>query len=228
MNSERYLHDVYSALKDEVRSGHGLLEQFERSISARLVLADLLRAVVGDASIALEEVKTIAVALELMRFGADLHYGKEETSNLSLIAADYYYARAISLASSLPNIRAVDALSRAIAEIASAEVAAVVGEAERDVFERRAGLFAAAGEIGAALADCENSLVYAISAFGRSAGVVYLADAGWGPLGAREKLDRRSVEREAGRMLEKMENAPSIASALSRYLGGLSGEGRVC
>ncbi|MHB0976084.1 MAG: hypothetical protein ACYC1U_02690 [Candidatus Aquicultorales bacterium] len=163
-----------------------------------------------------------------MQFAVDLHYGApDKTSHLDLIAADYYYARAISIASAVASVRAVDALARAIAEVSSAEASIAMREPGDgcDVPRKRAALFSAAGELGAFHAGLGEESIGVLSQFGRRCGVFFVRARGLVPERLCEGLPPLpAVARKAISDLERFDRA-DVTAGLEGYIDRLAGRG---
>lgn len=190
MEERNRLTGIRKHLYEEVYGGHDLLRRYGVPDLGRLMLAELALCASKAGMPALDRLETIGVSLELIRLAVSRHY--ESTSpdgKFDLITADYYYARAISLASNIPSPRAVSSLSKAVVEIASAEASFSakvnweIGEARN-----RAGLFAAAGELGGHAAGLDEARIKVLSEFARQIGVAYLGVSGALPGPLVEKL----------------------------------------
>ncbi len=210
---------IKERLHEEVYGGHGLLMRHGVPDLGRPILAELALCASEAGMPDGDRLETIAVSLELIRLAVARHYELSSSDEkFDLITADYYYARAISLASNMPSPRAVSSLSRAVVEIASAEASFSSGKG-RGIGEarKRAGLFAVAGELGGYVGGLDETALEALSEFSRQIGVAFLGKCGALPRGLVEKLGRVDLLlREASSLVDGMIER-SAAKALMKF-----------
>ena len=161
-------------------SDHELLANQARELQ-NLPLAALFLAAASLGDYRSEELRPVAVGLELLRLAAEKHYKEKAdgsvSRNLSLVTADFYYAQAISLAAKLKRGYVVEQMVKAIAELASEEAAGSKGETSfrSDV---GVGLFRAAARLGILLGNCRPDLAGTLDAFALSLGRIYRMHSG--------------------------------------------------
>lgn len=118
---ESVKNDITSEIKDSSDSIDSDLAIFENGRARRALM--LLKTVGGDCDF--ETVRPAAMALEYLQLGASKHFGPGRQSavygtpqaNLSLITADYYFARALGLIVDLQDDRLVELLCDALSEV---------------------------------------------------------------------------------------------------------------
>lgn len=113
---------VKKLVATEVESSHGLLNSRPlKAIDYKPVVLMLLTARWGNFKNS--NLRAVATSLALLNLGAKEHYLEQNHnfSNLSLVAGDYWYARAMVLASSLGDVRVNELLASIIGNLAEAE-----------------------------------------------------------------------------------------------------------
>ncbi|MBE0447916.1 MAG: polyprenyl synthetase family protein [Actinobacteria bacterium] len=167
-------------LQKNASSGHKLLADHAGVIDD-LPLAKLLFITASFGTYRSEELRWVAVGIELLRLAADKHYPPAEVAmvaprNLYLVSADYYYAQAISLAARLNKERVIEYMVKAIAELAEAEVLKHrEGTIGNKVGDKSFSLFRAAVKLGALLGECPLNLTNSLTKFASSFGLIYQA-----------------------------------------------------
>ncbi|MCL5291381.1 MAG: hypothetical protein M1548_02480 [Actinobacteria bacterium] len=225
MDIERSLLRIKERLGEEAFRGHELLTYSGVAIPDRLIIAELLLRSSEPGKYDAEKLEWVGVSLELMQLAVARHYESHSGDpNVSLITADYYYARAISIASNLPCVRAVDALSRAILEVAAAEAVISLdggnGDGE-EILGERAGLFAIAGELAGHLSEVDEVAIARLSNFTRRAGVIHLLKSGTLPqslVGSHPPVAR--VKEDAASILKDLPGQTAIS--LAQYMAALT------
>lgn len=163
---ERDLVDIKNQLSENAFSGHELLSEQASNIED-LPLAKILLNSASLGNYQSDELIPVAVGLELLRLAAERHYldidGQPTSSNLSLVTADYYYARAISLASRLNKGYVVERMVKSIAELAEIEASKEAGvdqDEEPDLLggDKHVGLFKAAAELGLLMSNRSSDM----------------------------------------------------------------------
>ncbi|MHB8842544.1 MAG: hypothetical protein ACYC56_12300 [Candidatus Aquicultor sp.] len=158
-------------LKEHAFSGHQLLNDQARDIED-LPLATLLFVTASLGTYRPEELRPVAVGLELLRFAAEKHY-LEMTDldtagnlrNLFLVTADFYYAQAITIAATVQKGFVVEHMVHAIAEIAGAEAARQKHDKPVTVSDENASLFHTAVKLGMLLGGCSSEFSDALTNF---------------------------------------------------------------
>lgn len=158
----------------EAFTGHNLLAKQGRDIE-ELPLAKLFLVSASLGEYRFDKLKPVAVGLELLRLAADKHYlalnqlmdaqDKIMGRNLTLVTADYYYALAIKLASSLRLGYVVEHMVRAIANIAEAQIAG----------ENSTSLFQTAAKLGARIGGCSQAATDSMVKYAAGLGQLYQA-----------------------------------------------------
>lgn len=153
---ERDLAEIKNQLSENAFSGHKLLSDQTNDIEE----LPLAKALLNSASLGdyrSDELIPLATGLELLRLAAEMHYrhadGRSARDNFFLVAADYYYARAILLASGLNKGYLVERMVKSIAEIAEAEAETRAGVDQAGASDvsggyKQASLLKAASELG--------------------------------------------------------------------------------
>ena len=144
-------------LKEHAFSGHRLLRDQAKDIEG-LPLATLLFVTASLGTYRSEELRPVAVGLELLRLAAEKHYREmanlnagDNLQNLFLVTADFYYAQAITIAATVRKGFVVEHMVKAIAEIAGVEAARQKHDKPVTVSDENAGLFRTAVELGTLL-----------------------------------------------------------------------------
>ncbi|MCL6473003.1 MAG: hypothetical protein K6T91_09380 [Firmicutes bacterium] len=158
---ERDLTETKEELLKNAFSGHVLLEN-QFCDADNLPLATLLFATASCGSYRSEELKPVAVGLELLRLAVEKHYHESPRNsterNIFLITADYYYAKAIRIAAELKKSYVVKIMVRAIADIARLEACGPQKGLAASENKKYASLFDAAVTIGARLGNCSADM----------------------------------------------------------------------
>jgi len=198
---EQDLSEVKEQLFKSAFSGHELLAEQAGTVGD-IPLAKLLFITASLGTYRPDELKHIAVGLELLRLAAEKHYPPVEpapdaTRNFYLVCADYYYARAITLATRLNRGIIVEHMVNAIAELAEAQASGHENNAtDGSLDEKRFSLFKAAVKLGSILGECPSSLTGPLVKFAISFGFIYEAS------GKAVHID----ESKPGRLLDDARN----------------------
>ncbi len=158
-------------LREHAFSGHQLLNDQARDITD-LPLATLLFVTASLGTYRPEELRPVAVGLELLRLAAEKHYREMANldtagnlQNLFLVTADFYYARAITIAATVQKGFVVEHMVQAIAEIAGAEAAGQKHDKPVAVSDENASLFRTAVKLGMLLGGCSSEFGDALANF---------------------------------------------------------------
>ncbi|MEW6188793.1 MAG: polyprenyl synthetase family protein [Actinomycetota bacterium] len=189
-------------------AGHNLFKGQGRS-NRRFILTPLLLISAKFGRYNFRKLKPVAVALELLDLAVGRHYAgtnigerraqpetrnRKPENNLALICGDYYYAKALTLVSSLGDSQVIRILAEAIANIAEGEALPgwPIGRGEHlpddksqsrlrgvrdwekfyEKLRKKASLYVASCRLGALLAECSEEMIVAFSHFGQNAGLV--------------------------------------------------------
>lgn len=150
------------SVEAEIKRSHRFLSSRPAScFSAHLPVLTVLTARCGKYKS--DFVRTVATALELLNLAAAEHYlnCSDDFDKVALIAGDYWYGRAMCIASSLNLPRINSILAEAIFDIASAEDSLTSakdqqGDGYLDILVKRGALYRAACQIGALLSQNEE------------------------------------------------------------------------
>lgn len=127
-----------------------------------------------------EKVFPTALAIELLGYGAERHYGNglEDNYKHSLIEGDFFYAKAFSLVAPLKDNHIIKLLADAIAEVAEAESYEFSESHSIENYykklAKKAALYTVAGELGAYLGKADEKLIDLAGEFGEYIGMAYL------------------------------------------------------
>ncbi|MDI6816714.1 MAG: hypothetical protein QME41_05935 [Actinomycetota bacterium] len=151
-------------------SDHRLLAESKRVVDDT-PLAVLLFVTASLGTYRSDELVPVGAGLELLRLAVAAHYPGEKADgrarkDFRLVSADYFYARAIIVASALDNGRVIEHMVQAIADVATEH--ALQREPDGDdgaVGGKHASLFKAAVAVGALLSDCPTSAVAPLNVY---------------------------------------------------------------
>jgi hypothetical protein len=156
---ESVKNDIENEIKDSSDSVSSDLKLFRDGGAGRALA--LLKAA-NDADITMNSLKPAAMALEYLQLGALKHFGGGRPdhdygtleANLSLITADYYYARALGLIVALGDDRLVELLCDALAEVSEG----YAWPDEPGAETRRAAFTRAAGDLASIMTAAKNDI----------------------------------------------------------------------
>jgi hypothetical protein len=161
MDFENRISMTKELLADYLTTGHALLLPYLIDEPVLRVARSMFVAASFNANNneKINDLVLCAVSLELLRAGIENHYKMDvkttdgipdlyRARNLDIISADYYYAKAITVAAKLNRGDIISCLVGAIADVSEAEVlyrtAKDANELDEYFYEKNAGLFKAA------------------------------------------------------------------------------------
>ncbi|HEY3375007.1 MAG TPA: hypothetical protein VGK02_08110 [Candidatus Aquicultor sp.] len=192
-------------------SGHSLLAEQERLIET-VPLARLLFITASLGTYRPDQLRPVAVGLELLRLAAEIHYWGPRTCddrNLNLVTADYYYAYAIKLAATTNVESAISYMVQAIADITKGET---MPDASKSY--RGASIFETAVRLGVRLGECESAVADTLHAAAVSCCELYHLQ--------YDEVSDAGAKAEQARSLK--DRALDAAQALPAFQAGLLGD----
>jgi len=179
---KRDLKKVEEALRREVASGHEIVLSAEKE-KTDLLCAKLLLLSAKFGNYDFKKLLPAALAVEFFNFAFKKHYSHQprqrragitaishQQTNFSLIIGDFYYAKAISLASSLNNVRAIDILAQTILSFARGN-SEKLSVAER--LRESAVLYQTSCWLGTLISGADEKVVETLKAYGINLGMFY-------------------------------------------------------
>lgn len=129
-----------------------------------------------------KKLKPAALALEYINLGTRHHYNMAD-GNITLIAGDHYYARALSVVAPLKNNEVIRILSQALIDVTEGQVCSVPAELplERalgqyyEVLRKRCALYEAACDLASLLAEVNESITLVLKEYAVRMGLAYEA-----------------------------------------------------
>jgi geranylgeranyl pyrophosphate synthase len=148
----------------------------------RYLRALLLFLTASFGSYSIETLRPVGIALELLTLGTKKHY-QSPVSNPSLITADYYYARALTIVAEQENSVVIRILSQALVDVSEGQVSAVSFDSPLDVvlkdyykgLRKRCAFYRAAVETGSMLSGVSEEASFVLREFGERLGLAYEA-----------------------------------------------------
>jgi len=174
---EKDLKKVKEALKYEVASGHKIVLSSEEE-KTDLLQAELLLLSAKFGNYDFEKLLPAALAVELFSFAFKRHYHSRLPTpdsrliNFSLIIGDFYYAKALSLVSSLNDVRVVEILAQTILSFTRGNSEELSG-IER--LSELASLHQTSCWLGALVGEADEKVVEGLKAYGVNLGILYEA-----------------------------------------------------
>jgi len=174
---EKDLKKVKEALKYEVASGHKIVLSSEEE-KTDLLQAELLLLSAKFGNYDFEKLLPAALAVELFSLAFKRHYHSRLPTpdsrliNFSLIIGDFYYAKALSLVSSLNDVRVVEILAQTILSFTRGN-SEDLEEPER--LSELAALYKTSCWLGALIGVTNGKIIEALKAFGVNLGLLYEA-----------------------------------------------------
>lgn len=151
---------THELLLEHAYSGHRVLYDQAREVTD-LPLAMLLFVTASLGTYRPEELRPVAVGLELLCLAVEKHYRemvdldtKNGSRNMFLVTADYYYAQAITIAATVKKGFVIEHMVKAIAEIAEVEAGRHQQGKPIAFSEENASLFRTAVKLGILLGEC--------------------------------------------------------------------------
>jgi len=171
------LKKVEEALKREVVSGHKIVSSSEEE-KTDLLQAELFFLSAKFGNYDFEKLFPAALAVELFSFAFKRHYHSplptphSRLINFSLIIGDFYYAKALSLVSSLNDVRIVEILAQTILSFTRGNSEELSG-IER--LSELASLHQTSCWLGALVGEVDEKIIEVLKTFGNNLGMFYEA-----------------------------------------------------
>lgn len=177
INTLKDLEKIKHQLKKEI--SNNLI--FENNNDKHSLIASMVLLFISNLSnYDFEKVFPTALAIELLGYGAERHYGNGSEDNYkhSLIEGDFFYAKAFSFVAPLKDNYIIKLLADAIAEVAEAESYEFSESHSIENYykklAKKAALYRVAGELGAYLGKADEKLIDLAGDFGKYIGMAYL------------------------------------------------------